>query len=556
MSKHVLLAAAALSLVVAVRILWGLVDLPPASRANPAQDGSANVDSRTRQQDAQADGAGNAVDATRVAAHEHRVTVVAATTRRPLAQAVFVKLSSTVTDTVVLEDHSVVVACDRQGGVDLHSLHGWSPWMVRASGHCPCIVDDVRPGLVVELDPAAAVALQVTGEDGNPMAGVRIVLQPAIAGVPDARTRPDAKSGVGDPRSPRPVWLETTDGRGMARVDGVPPGSFRLVARHAWAVAASAEAWGKTTIVAPCSLQLSMVDLYGVVAIPPPGRSIRSFSWSQPWALDASAPVLQGADGARALLQERWPDAAVFVSRPSDPSAQVPTVVCRAVLDDDSAAGIEWPIVRIRDLHDPVVLEADRSNVLRAVQVRVVDRSGNPLAMKLRFLSEPAAGMRPHVVEGATDREVMLEVGLHRIVPAAVPSWIREQFLHQVLQIRPTDPMSLENTIVLTRAVRPTVFEIVTEDGKFEGVLHLGIRHASESASFGIMNWEPSRGDIEVLLPPGQIRVGVQSPVWCMPERVVEVEEGPLPLRVRCVVTRQAGASPAGPTPAGPRAPR
>lgn len=553
--QTLLLATAAFSSVVAVAIVWGRAEHPPASRASPALDASGRVDPRMLQRSDDRDEAVDAALATRVAAHSQRVTVVAATTGKPLEHAVFVGLSSTVTDTVALEAPAVLVACDRQGGVDVHQLHGWSSWLVHASGHCPCVIEGVRPGLVVELDAAAAVSIQVTGEDGNPMEGVRIALQPAIAGIPEARSGLEAKAGVGDPRSRRPVWLATTDGRGRAQVDGVPPGSFYLTARHAWAVATSAEARGKTAIVAPCSLQVSMEDLYGVVAIPPPGRSIKSFTWSHPWAVDLGAPVLQGANGARALLQDRWPDAAVLVSRPSNPKQQA-VVVCRAVLDDDGVAGVEWPMVPIRDLHDPVVLEPDPAKALRGVQVRVVDRSGSVLAMRLRFMSEPVAGMRPHVVEGATDQEVMLEAGLHRIVPAAVLSWIRDQFLHQTLEIRPTDPMSIEKTIVLTRAVRPTVFEIVSEDGTFDGVLHLGIRHATESASFGIMNWEPSRGDIEVLLPPGQVRVGVQSPVWCMSERVVEVEEGPVPLRVRCVVTRHAGAPPAQPRPVAPRTPR
>ena len=473
----------------------------------------ANVVDRADSQSSGHDKSPPAIGADRVEAPEVSppgISVVDATTRHPIIGARFHASTSGVVDTLPVDDDVSVMSND-SGQVPLKSIAGCSEWIVYATGYCACVLRDPTPGTIVSMIRATELRVDAIGEDGNPVAGVQLQLR--CKGSPAVLNGVDCRVGIGDPRSATPAWVATTDSRGQAVFDTVPAGAFFLQALHPSCYAHNPEGNAGRPITSPGSVTLEMRDLFAVCAIPPPGRQVLSYAWSTSSRVDVGPGVMKGRVFARRALQRRWPDAMVSVSRPMDSWIGNPLpLICRAVLDGGVAAEATWPLERIRNIGNPVVLEVVDGVVLRDVRIRVLDAGGQPLAMNLLLIRD-MPGEDPMIQAVRTGESVMLVPGTYAIKPEAMPLWLKRHFGDRKLVVRPTDPLEVRRDIVLDEAMRlVTIVPEVAPGAMAPGsVVHFLVDCTTGGSSYGVMNWEPAKGPIELLLPPGPVRIDVQG---------------------------------------------
>lgn len=440
-------------------------------------------------------------------------------------------ITDEVRETLVPQHSGPVVAADGSGHVPLDRLVGSMSWLAMAPGYCSCVVHPPKGDLTVAMQPASQITVDVMGEDGNPVPGAWIALRPASA--PASGDLSTVAFGVGDPRSRSPVWVVTTNGRGEANFNTIPAGNYRLAVMHETCYAISAEGYGDKVVDAPSRIALEMRDLWALCVIPPPGRSVQHYAWGLSTKVDRGPAVQKGAMFARRALIRRWPEALVNVTRPMESSIHEQVIVsCEAVLDGNVASSVRWPIVRIRDLTEPVVLEIDDGIVLRGVRILVFDRSGQSLDFRLRVdaILKTKEGRVTRMVR--TGETALLPPGNYSLWPEAVAPWIMGEFAAAKFTVRAEDPMERDYTIRMKAALRLAVITPSAPSWAPGDVAHFQITSKEGGGSYGVLNWEPAMGAIECLLPLGPTEVRMQAARYHTLGADFDVTEGVGPIAI------------------------
>ncbi len=443
-----------------------------------------------------------------------RISVLDASNGHPVAGAWF-RTVGTPSPTVLTEDVRLagvqtVLAVD--GSVRIGQLTGGKAWLVGAAGYEAQYCAELLGGEVLQMRPASSLRVVVRHEDRDPAAGAMVWLYPS-----GAKSRFHAGefpgTGIGDPRSDVPTWTGTTDGNGLLELDTLPAGSYRAWVAHPEGYCGGALGSGEGDFTVPGVLQVDLAEFFAVVFAAPPGRKILQHSWTRPATLDWDPGIVRNRHVAMANLQSKFPGTVAFVGRPvggrRGPEAMV---AVKAMLDGSVAAAATWPLLPIRTIEAPVFMELQEQVLYRSVTAQVVDRAGQLREMKLRIRELGPRTVWAPIVECQSGEAVMLPPGRYAIEPdlmlGSVP-WDGEG------QVQLTAASPAEQTVVLRLAAELCVVRLTPKlEGRALGPMHFSI--VAGDSSFGVSNWMPARGPIEVLLPPGQATVRMQAPHYDM----------------------------------------
>lgn len=432
----------------------------------------------------------------------------------------------------------VTCATTADGGVALDSLPDANQLLIHAPGFISSAIDKPQAAARVALQRGATLQVYVVAEDGNPCVDAEIYATPWIHHRELASPQ-WLGAGIGDPRSKRPTWCARTDDSGIASMDTLPPGSYALRILHSSSVPQGLQAWAEAPVTAPGIHQFAMLDLYAVVAIALPPRQVLQHTFIMPAGIDMDPVIARSRHTAQRSLQERFPNAVAYVGRPTRPGARDVMIGVRAMLTGNVAAEIDWPLARIREILDPVVLEPDESKLFRAVTCRVQSPAGVPFDMRLRWQLMTTEGKRPAPRFGQSGDSILLAPGTYRVFPEAVPRWVNDQFAQSEVVIRETDPLHVEKVITFNKFLRMVRVHLVPPEGAARDGAFVGVLISAAGDSYGVMNWNAARGPIECLLPSGRAELTVQGLLSADPVSI-EVTESAEPLDVRLLLRERS----------------
>ena len=127
-----------------------------------------------------------------------------------------------------------------------------------------------------------------------------------------------------------------------------------------------------------------------------------------------------------------------------------------------------------------------------------------------------------------TGEHLLLKRGRYKIDPFNGARWVADQFEEAWIDVRKTDPLNIEKTIVVDGSYRLVLLEPKWGKARFEGVVHVLLKSAA--GQYGVVNWAPARGPIACFFPVGPGSFSVQGKFYeAEPGSfVVDKAEGPL----------------------------
>lgn len=532
-----LAVGALVAVVLAVILLWPHADPSDMARARPG----STISRRPPDASVASESADASSVRVRLGPDELGILTICDDTDGSPLQGFLIPAPAVPGSTIPTESLAGVPRSDAEGRVALDLLSQSVDWLVLVPGFVPCVVSRPEAGQTVRLTRASPLRVQVLGEDSNPVEGVAIGVTPWRA-APSLRDPWGLAAGVGDPRSTVPVWVGRTDGKGHYTCDTLPQASYVLRVSHPFSYARTPAGYRQEPVHAPGSVFIEMRDLYAVCVEAPPERTVITYSWTLPQNREVSVPLQVGKDGARQYLAQEFPNALVYVGRPSPTALRsgAPAIVgCRAVLDGNVGADVEWALMRIRSIRSPVFLEPNK-DVVRTVVIHVHSESGDPLPMTLVLVRQGTRG--GHWVK--TGRPTLLRGGRYTVSPVNAAHWVADEFEKVWVEVRESDPMRIERTIQVRGACRLVILEPKWGDGVFEGAMHVVL--TSAAGNHGVMNWTPARGQIEYLSPLGAASYRTQGPPgYESASHSFVVDRGKGPLRLVIPLIRSAPGKPA-----------
>ena len=395
------------------------------------------------------------------------------------------------------------------GTLPLAELQSRVDWLVHAPGYVPISFRRPDGAGVVHLTKGHSLDVVVRHEAGDPAADAQVWLYPA----PAARKFQLAANtvlGVGNPSQEPSTWGGLTDAEGRATFRGVPEGTYRLQVEHAAGFPQPGLPRGEVDIALPTAapVLVGLLDFHVAAFRPPAGRQIVQHSW-----LRRSIPphgVLRFQRLAVTDLQRCFPDCLTFLGRmPSDATGLARSTAVRAVLDDRSAGYGETPLVARRELVVPTELDLRQDVQFRAVTCKVVDSTGTPIDLELSWQELRADGAVVFPKQSRSGEAVLLEPGRYGVAPPYLMSKLSKFFEAVEFDIKDTDPEAVEKVVTMDGQLRVVRLHPTVPDD-CEAPLHLSV--SSEAGSFGIVNWTPQRGPIEILFLAGPVRIKADSP--------------------------------------------
>jgi hypothetical protein len=404
----------------------------------------------------------------------------------------------------------------------IRSIQGSSHWAVEAEGYEAQVHTDLVGGEVIRLRRAHAFRLEVRHEDGDPAIDTKIWLYPAGAWMRfQAGVFPGP--GIGDPRSDAPTWTGLTDGNGVWTARSLPAGTYRLRVENRFGFPVRDSGRGEQDVVVPGDLHLDLCDFFAAVFAAPPGRSIVSHAFTIPTNLDRDPGLLRFRSQSLAGLAKAFPNTIAWVGRPmGGQRGEEAMIAVKAMLDGRLAAVGNWPLVPIRSIEEPAILEILAEVLYRNVTLQVLDPASQPLTMGLKVSEVSSRGLRVEEVDCQSGASIHLPPGKYRVQPSQPTPWV-QWTQDGRFEIAETSPPELIWRLQLEQSL--TVVKMTPQfKAPQRGPVHFGI--FSGDLNFGVVNWDATRGPIEILLPSGRARVQMQALHHHMDTREFEVMSG------------------------------
>jgi len=178
--------------------------------------------------------------------------------------------------------------------------------------------------------------------------------------------------GIGHPSSTRPVWIQSTDAKGVAEIGELPVGRYYLNVLHAMLIPADESAANGVFDLAAGLNRTSVLleDMHGVVFACPATAAVTSVNWHLPeGGFDTDPRVIRRLGLAKQFLQDNFADCHVFAHQPLRAGEPVRVGLTVGLSDATIWCG-EWHLAPLRKIVGPVFLEPFQGPV-RAVVVRL-----------------------------------------------------------------------------------------------------------------------------------------------------------------------------------------
>jgi hypothetical protein len=381
--------------------------------------------------------------------------------------------------------------------------------LVRAPGFIPAAVSGaILEPFLVELQPGGALEIAVQDEDAVPVADACILL----SRYPASRTRlSSARSlltGIGHPLVDDPVWVAASNSLGVARLDELPMGEFRLNVVHPRLVPRGEAGHDSLLTIGPGLQRVActMRSFHAAVFRCPSASAVRKVSWIVRFdALDKSPAVVARLGLMRETAAEKFPECLVYAHMPMDSLREPLLIRCTAVCEDDSYWVGEWPLTPIGEIREPCWLEQHTTAPMRQVSVVVRDATGAAFDGIPVVLSSRTSKFE---VDLTTGEPAIVPCGSYDLAPRVLSSAIWSAFKDRAVEIDPTSPAE----IVVTTDV-PLVEVIVTPilpTPDVLGPLTIYIEN-QDGKGPATANWIPERGPVRRWLAARQIKVRVTS---------------------------------------------
>jgi hypothetical protein len=396
------------------------------------------------------------------------------------------------------------VRADSEGRVRLTpKARGSEVLLVRASEHVPTIVAPVVDGATVRLAGAAWVDVSVVDADGHPVAGACTTLTHRPLGDFTSLT----PFGIGHPFSSHPRWRAGTDGRGVARIDELPPGTFYLTVL-APGLVPTGEA-GVNSVVdlraGANRLHVTLEDAFGVVFQCPSRAAVASVTWNvDVRRFDRSARAVASLGMLRDGLLARFPQGIPYVQVLNPRQRDPVSVQCTVRLEDGTLWKGAWDLQPVRAIDSPVFLELEEGAV-RPVTIRLVTPNGRQFDGLPVVLRAPDGGAS---IRTKTGEQAFVPHGTYKVNALQADPPIYAAFEGFVVTVDEssadvfvaTMPEAVSQLVVRVRYPSPTAL----------GVISLALFNERGEGS-KVVNYRPDRGEIRSFVTGETVAIQVTS---------------------------------------------
>jgi len=381
--------------------------------------------------------------------------------------------------------------------------------LVRAPGHVPRVFRDRLPAMVVDLQRAGGLSVNVIDTEGRSVPDARVVLT-ADGSTGFLGTSEPPESGIGHPLSDRPRWVTQCNQQGKASFSELPPDKryymniFHKELVPLTDVGANGAVWVPSGYV---EITATLQELYAVAFRCPSLSPIESLNWELPQAkLDRSIQVLSRVGAVRQYMMDRLPGCLVYVHKP-DQAGQEVFVGCHLSLEDGTLWHGRWPLAPMHTVRDPVFLEL-RSAPARTLVVKVLDSTNTSIEGIPIVLRSRRGGMQ---VSSVTGHAFRVECDEYAVSLAEPSDAIEPAFADRVLKVDAATPE--EHVIKLSNKIVEVIVRARLPPTGNSGPVEVYLRgEGGSGASIG--NWRPSRGPIRRFLDAGNIRLKVRSVLY------------------------------------------
>ncbi len=183
---------------------------------------------------------------------------------------------------------------------------------------------------------------------------------------------------------------------------------------------------------------------------------------------------------------------------------------CHVVLEGGLSGRVQWPLVPIRDITDPVVVEPIPGEMLHTVRVDVVDSGGRAVDIALVVCDIASDKSGASMRMARSGEPVLLPKGRYLVEPSNMPAkWLKADFEKASFSLGEGDGAVVTRTISLSEPMRLVRATPLTGQEHEHDTFHATV--SCSKGSFGVMNWQAHKGPMELLLPLGEARIRVQG---------------------------------------------
>lgn len=309
------------------------------------------------------------------------------------------------------------------------------------------------------------------------------------------------------------VRSELTGSSGRVEFERLPRGRLHVQAFHPfYAPLSNGDGARALEVDGACSTTVVMQDMYGVVFSCPSRSAPESASWK--WRLtdfDQSYGVISRLSFCRSELEQRFPDAQVFLHRPR-PSNEGALIGCDVVLADATFWRGRSPLFPLRTIREPVVLEQEIGARFRKLRIIVRSTSGREVDLHLKLASaDPSqwtmAGAERSVEAG---RDVLLRYGGYLVQAVNHASWLAKACEGWSFTVSDTEPAGDAVELPLRGAFVPIRIVPVVPGESLLSPVFL-IADDEHKNGIAIASWRPDQGPIRMLAPVGKLLIKFQS---------------------------------------------
>lgn len=409
--------------------------------------------------------------------------------------------------TILYDDATSLGGCDPEGIIQFEAVSG-SRFTVRSPDRLPAVLEVAEPDSVpapitVRLQKARTITVVVLDENAVPIQGARIEIYPHTLG----NLLPETPPGDGNPVSKLPKWTRFSDHRGAAAFDGLPHSRISIRAWHDTMVPATTDdEYRYLDATSDETVTIHMKPLYGAVFECPEDSEPSSVYWKIGGERDeGSGTFLQAIAKGRVALQSRFPGSHVYAHRPKIPGSTV-LVACFVVMESGSVWKGEWPLHPVKDIHEPVYMEAMPELSARRVSISVALPSGERIPARVGLTHKTLGFLVAPELEGK-------DLGDHYVLPLgeysfSISNWSRQMrgALRQTsITISREHPSDGQVVLDLDAAWIP-----VTLEGQVVGTPGLGRMSVyvdtPGSGSF-MVSFDASRETTQIWVEPGMLKL-------------------------------------------------
>ncbi len=412
-----------------------------------------------------------------------------------------------------------VMRADPAGLVHLDERSLDRDLLVRCRGYSARVVHfDAAGRHRVELAAAASLEVRCQSAQGPVSdASVFVTLNQPMTAAAAQNLSEDAS---GDPRSERPIWMGQTDAGGVCHFDLPPDRACGIAVFHdamypveEWALGDRESPTNSGTLV------VNLRDMYGIAVALPTTADCQSHFWRydhRQRSLDLGVVARMRYCSDR--LARRFPGLKCLAVGPAD--AGVPFVVdFAAMAADGSEWGLEWALVPIRELKQPVYAERVENAGVASLHCRLMVAGAAVPGTPMRLVKQGRKGL-PLVFNITSGTTLTVPSGKYAL-ETAVPLAFGDELPDPGLQEVAAGSIATIELAIPYRAVQCRL-QLSVEDDVLNRAVAVSLQ-GPEGSLNAVRRQED--GPLVVWVPPGNYQLRAHAQGYQVLERELVVPE-------------------------------